>query len=306
MHTILGVNGVTGSSLARHLRAQNISVRGVSRRPFPGDWEHVVADVLNPVELISATAGSKVVYLLVGLKYDIAVWRRDWPVIMENTINACLANNAKLVFLDNVYALGLVRGPMKEDTPHNPCSKKGEVRARIAETLLDAFKKGLPGCMARSADFYGPHCATSILNSTAFERQIKGKSAFIFGKPDKIHTFTYTHDIGPALAKLGADDRANGQIWHIPTTKAMWTGADWVKAGAQAFGVEPKYQATPTWILRFMGLFNPLFKEFVEMNYQYTHDYVFNSDKFEQFYGIMPTPPETGVAETAAYYKEQA
>ncbi|MEI6410152.1 MAG: NAD-dependent epimerase/dehydratase family protein [Bacteroidota bacterium] len=304
MHTILGINGTTGGELAAILRKQNLPVRGVSRRPFPGDWEHVQADVLNPVELLAATAGSSVVYLLVGLPYEIEIWRRDWPIAMENTINACLANNAKLVFLDNVYALGLVNGPMTEETPHNPCSKKGVVRAQVDDMMLDAMKnKGLRGCIARSADFYGPNSDKSVLNSTLFDRHILGKSAFVFGRPDKVHTYTYTRDLAPALAILGTDDRADGQIWNIPTAQEPWTGADWVKASAAAFGLKPTFQATPTFVLRIMGLFNKLFKEMVEMNYQYTHDYVLSSAKFEKTFGLKPTSFEKGLEETVAYYK---
>ena len=121
MHTILGINGATGPGLAAALRKKNIKVRGVSRRPLPGDWEHRQADVTNLAEVLDVASGSEVVYLLVGLEYNINVWRRDWPVIMENCIEACRANNAKFVFLDNVYSYGLVKGAMTEETPSD-CS----------------------------------------------------------------------------------------------------------------------------------------------------------------------------------------
>jgi nucleoside-diphosphate-sugar epimerase len=304
MHTILGINGTTGPSLAAALRKRNIAVRGVSRRPFPGDWEHVQADILIPAELADAIKGSEVVYLIVGFTYDINVWRRDWPVAMRNTIEACLAIRAKLVFLDNVYALGLVGGPMMENSPIRPNSKKGQLRADLDATLLRAFNdRGLRGCIARSADFYGPNCLTSVLNSTVFDRHAAGKSAFVMGRADKIHTFTYTNDIGPALAILGTDDRADGQIWNLPTDRSPWTQADWVKASAAAFGVKASYTATPTFMLRIMGLFSTLFREMIEMNYQYTHDYVFDSSKFERTFGFQPTPVTQGLEETVAYYK---
>lgn len=305
MHTILGINGATGPGLAAELSKRNIKVRGVSRRPFPGkDWEHRQADVTNLAELLAAVDGSEVVYLLVGLEYNIDVWRRDWPVVMENTIQACLANNAKLVFLDNVYAYGLVNGPMAENTPIRPTSEKGKVRAKILQLLFNAEQnKQLRACVARAADFYGPECNTSVLNATVFERFAKGKSAFVMGRADKIHSFTYVPDIGRALAILGTDDRANGQVWHLPTSAERWTGETWVKAAAHFFGVKPKYQSTPTILLRLMGLFNRLFREMVEMNYQYTNDYIFSSDKFERSFGMKPTPNEQGAQETAAWYK---
>ena len=59
-----------------------------------------------------------------------------WPRIMTNTIEACKRAGAKLIFFDNVYMYGKVSGPMTEETPFNPCSKKGEIRAKIATTLI--------------------------------------------------------------------------------------------------------------------------------------------------------------------------
>lgn len=305
MHTILGINGATGPGLAAALSKRNIPVRGVSRRPFPGkDWEHRQADVTNLTELLAAAEGSEVIYLLVGLEYNLDVWQRDWPLVMENTIQACLANNAKLVFLDNVYSYGLVNGPMAENTPIRPTSEKGKVRAKILQLLFNAEQnKQLRACVARAADFYGPECNTSVLNSTVFERFAKGKSAFVMGRADKIHTYTYTPDIGPALAILGTDARADGQVWHLPSSAERWTGKDWVNAAARVFGVNPRFQTTPTFLLRIMGLGSRLFREMVEMNYQFTNDYIFSSDKFERTFGMKPTPNQQGVEETAAYYR---
>ena len=307
MHTILGINGTTGPGLAAELKNRNIPVRGVSRRPMPGaDWEHRQADVTNLAEVLAATDGSKVVYLLVGLEYNIDVWRREWPVVMENTIQACLANNAKLVFLDNVYAYGLVQGPMIENSPIRPNSEKGEVRARILQQVFNAIQNNhLRAAVARAADFYGPECHTSVLNATVFERMAQGKSAFLMGRADKVHTYTYTPDIGKALAILGTDDRANGQVWHLPTSPERWTGKEWVQATAQVLGVKPSYQTTPTFLLRVMGFGNRLFREMVEMNYQFTHDYVLNSDKFERTFGMKPTPNQQGIEETAAWYRNK-
>lgn len=306
MHTILGINGAVGAHLADILIQKNIPVRGVSRRPFPGPWEHVSADILDAEAVNRAVEGSEVVYLLVGLPYLIKVWERDWPVAMKNTIDACLAHEAKLVFLDNVYALGLVDGPMLEETPHHPISRKGIVRARIADMMLDAMEnQGLVGAIGRSADFYGPYTDKSVLNSTVFDRFDAGKSAFVMGRADKVHTYSFTLDLAPALAILGTDERANGQIWNLPTDQTPWTGKDWVEAGAKAFGVKPKFQETPTFMLRILGLFSPLFRELIEMNYQYTHPYVLNSDKFERVFGLKPTPVQDGLDQTVAWYRSK-
>ena len=123
---------------------RGMPMRLVSRTPKrpPGDAETVSADISDLDATIAAVSGSSVVYLLVGLKYHTRTWRELWPRIMRNAIEACKRANAKLVFLDNVYIYGRVRGPMTEDTPFNPCSRKGEVRAKVATMLLEEIRAG--------------------------------------------------------------------------------------------------------------------------------------------------------------------
>ena len=204
MHTILGINGNVGKLLAAELTQKGIKVRGVSRRPFLGNWEHIAADVLDLDALTAAVAGSEVVYLAVGLEYTLKIWRRDWVVLMKNTIEACRRTNAKLIFIDNVYMYGHVEGAMTESTPIKPSSEKGKVRAEVADLLLKAFEgKILRGCIARAADFYGPDCDKSGLNSTVFERFHAKKSAQWLGKADKKHSFTYVPRIANAFAMSG-------------------------------------------------------------------------------------------------------
>jgi nucleoside-diphosphate-sugar epimerase len=159
MHTILGTGGAIGVELVSELAKNGRRIRLVSRNPRPaaGADQVVSADLADLDPTVNAVAGSQVVYLLVGLKYDLRVWRELWPRIINNVIEACKRANAKLVFFDNVYMYGRVVGPMTERTAFNPCSRKGEIRAQIATTLLSEITKGsLTALIARSADFYGP------------------------------------------------------------------------------------------------------------------------------------------------------
>ena len=139
MHTILGANGVIGRGLSQNLSASAVPIRLVSRNPRrvnAGD-EVFAADLLDPEATALAIAGSDVAYLVAGLRYDAVVWQEEWPRVMRNVIDGCKRHGSRLVFFDNVYAYGKVDGLMTEETPFNPCSKKGEVRAQIATMLLN-------------------------------------------------------------------------------------------------------------------------------------------------------------------------
>ena len=145
MITILGAGGAIGNELVILPGRKEAAVpRSSGRNPkaTPGAAETLAADLTDKDQTIRAVTGSSVVYLLVGLKYDHKVWQEMWPRIMSNTIEACKRAGAKLIFFDNVYMYGKVSGPMTEETPFNPCSKKGEIRAKIATTLINEWKSG--------------------------------------------------------------------------------------------------------------------------------------------------------------------
>jgi nucleoside-diphosphate-sugar epimerase len=169
-HIILGAGGAIGKPLVKELLNNNEKVKLVSRKlhNFP-DVETAAAD-LNIIEQVKdVVEKDSTVYLLVGLPYNIDIWQKQWPVIMANTIEACESKNAKLIFFDNVYMYGRVQGKMDENTPVNPCSKKGEVRAKIADYLMSEIKqKNISALIARSADFYGPYSTNHIRQTQAF------------------------------------------------------------------------------------------------------------------------------------------
>ena len=65
---------------------------------------------------------------------------------------------------------GKVKGSMTEETHFNHCTKKGEIRARIALSLMNEWKSGsLTAMIARSADFYGPDTRNSVPNILVFD-----------------------------------------------------------------------------------------------------------------------------------------
>lgn len=301
MQTILGSTGIIGTELAKSLTQYTDKIRLVSRNPKrenPAD-QLVVADLSNPQQVITAVEGSEVVYLTVGLEYKIGVWQTQWPLIMKNVIDACKTHKAKLVFFDNVYAYGLVKGWMKEDTLVNPASKKGEVRAQIAQMIMSEVEKGnLDAIIARAADFYGPNTPLSFVTVTVFDNFKKGKKAQWFLDANKKYSMTYTPDAGKATAILGNTISAYNQIWHLPTDKNVLTGKEFIEIAAKAFGVEPRYTVLKKWMIQMVGVFVPVVKESIEMLYQNEYDYLFDSTKFEKAFNFTPTSYHDGIAAT--------
>lgn len=306
-HTILGAGGAIALNLTNELLKRGEPVRLVSRsaKPYKGVTDIVSADLLNAQAVSDAVKGSEVVYLTAGLKYETALWQHDWPILMQNTIDACKRHNAKLIFFDNVYAYGKVDGIMTESTPYNPSSKKGEVRAKIATQLMDQVKAdNLQAIIARAADFYGPDTPLSILTAMVFENLAKGKTAQYLIRDDLRHSFTYTPDMGRALVDLAMTPSVFNQIWHLPTTNPALTAREIVEIAAAEMGAKPKIMLVGKMMNRILGLFIPVLREMQEMLYQYEVDYHFDSTKFEKQFGWKPTLYLEGIKQTVAFYKK--
>lgn len=300
MQSILGAGGSIGTLLATALRSYTDKVRLVSRNPqkvHPDD-ELFTADLTKAEEVMKAVEGSSVVYLLVGYPYSVETWKAMWPPTMRNVIEACKAHKAKLVFFDNIYMYDPEHlAPMDELTPHNPSSKKGQIRKEIVAMLWEEVREnGLQALIARSADFYGPGLEKNgVLRDTVINNLAKGKTAQWMKSLDFKHSYTYLPDAAKATALLGNTEEAYGETWHLPTAPNPMTGREWVAAFAKEFGVKPKAMAVPNFVLKLMGLFIPVMKELPEMNYQYDRDYIFDSSKFELEFGMSPTPYAEGI-----------
>ena len=299
MQTILGSGGAIGIPLARELKNYTDKIRLVSRNPkkvnetdelFPLDFYD-----LNQIE--NAIAGSEVVYVTVGFEYRLKVWEKIWPSFMKAVIEACKKHQSKLLFFDNIYAYAKSAIPfMTEESPLNPPSEKGKVRLQLHEMIMNEVEKNnLTAIIARAADFYGPENRGSALSIMVAENLIKGKKAQSFGNIDTIHTYTYTPDAAKATAILGNNDDAWNQVWHLPTTKEKITVKGWIEMIAKELGVEPRIQHISVWMIKLIGIFMPIMREFPEMIYQNDRDYIFDSSKFEKRFEIKATPAEVGI-----------
>lgn len=287
MQTILGSGGIIGKEASYCLNEFSDQIRQVSRKPKQVNSTDQIfpADLKNESDVRAAVKGSKVVYLTVGLPYDTKTWKEVWPKIMTNTINACQEHHAKLVFFDNVYMYGKVEGFMTEDTPFNPCSKKGEVRAKIARQLTEEMDKGnVNALIARSADFYGPKASNTYVSPMLFDKLKSGQKPQLMITADAKHSFTYTPDAARAMAFLGNTEEAFGQVWHLPTDHHVLTMKEWVALASPYFESKSKYSILSPMMIKMASWFSPEVKESQEMLYQYKYDYLFDSSKFTDKY----------------------
>jgi nucleoside-diphosphate-sugar epimerase len=164
--------------LAKALKEYTNDIKLVSRNPVKVNQtdELLSVDLLDSAQVMKAVKGSSIVYVTVGFPYSYKTWKESWPGFIQNVLDASLENKNKLVFFDNIYMYdpAYLNG-MTEETPVNPPSKKGKVRAGIVEMIMKQVEGGkLETLIARSADFYGPgikNTSTLILIPPMQERQ---------------------------------------------------------------------------------------------------------------------------------------
>ena len=230
-----------------------------------------------------------------------------WPRVIANAIEACKRAGARLVFFDNVYMYGKVSGQMTENTAFNPCSRKGEIRAKIATTVIDAWRSGgLTAMIARSADFYGTRhaewCSQSACLRTLLQKDRKASWLVNDSVP---HSYTYTPDAARGLTQLAESATAWNQTWHLPTAHNPPPGKEFIGMAASEFGIAPNYRVLTKSMIWVAGLFNPLVAESSEMLYQNEFPYIFDSSKFAAAFGFAGTSYAEGIRTTAASFRRR-
>lgn len=308
MQTILGANGIIATELVKELYLSfTKDIRLVSRNPKKvNDSDHLMkADLLDEQQTADAVKGSEIVYLTAGLPYNSKIWQEQWPILMENVINACKLHSAKLVFFDNLYMYGEVEGTMTEETAFGAVSKKGLARAEITNMVLKAIKdKSLIALIARAPEFYGPRNTLSGTNATIFDNIKQGKKLQVLVSDATLRTLIFTPDAGRATALLGNTPDAYNQTWHLPCDTNRLTTKQFIDLTAEIYGKPLKYSTLPPFMVKIVAIFVPYIKEVVELLYQWKHDYIFDCSKFnKRFPDFKTTTLREGITEILSEIK---
>ncbi len=301
-HVVFGA-GQVGHALIEQLAGSGVSVRAVSlRRPAAlsslVDWR--AADVTDAEAAIDAAKGAAVIYQCLNAPYT--QWPELFPPLQRGVLAAAERSGAVLVSLENVYGYGPLAGqPMTEDLPLAATTVKGRVRAAMTRELLEAGES-VRIAIGRAADFFGAGVVESALGERVFAKALAGKRADFIGNPDLPHTYSYVPDIAAGLAKLGHDERAIGQVWHLPGPETGTT-RELIELISQDVGHPVGIRTVPNLLVRAMGLVNPLMRGLAEMSYEFDQPFTLDTTKFTTAFGNAGTPLSIAVAETVSWYR---
>lgn len=306
-HVVLGANGGVGKQLMKELQSQGKDYRAVARSLDPTEKKNLRANLLNLHEAQHALKGAHTAYLCVGLPYDVKVWKTQWPILIQNVLEAAQENDCQLVFLDNVYMYGPapLERPFDEQHALHPSSEKGKVRKQIADTVLEAHASGkVRTLIARAADFLGPDATNSIFYIAFLQNMLKGKSPQLFFPVGVPHTFANTRDLARGMVHLGMAADCYGQVWHLPVGDAITIG-DMGNLFNQELERMDAIREMPRWLQKALGLFIRPLRELEEMRYQFEHPYLMSWKKFQKrFPEFQRTDYPEVVKEMIASFKD--
>ena len=294
---LLGATGAIGESVAAELRKRGESYRAVGRdrasleRTFGSDPLAEIA-VWNPEDASSVKAalrGADAIVYLVGVPYNHFELH---PVLMRQTLDAAIAEGVgQMLLVGTVYPYGRAQQtPAREDHPREPHTFKGKMRKQQEDLLLEADAAGkIRGTVLRLPDFYGPRVKNSFLDGV-FNAGAKGGTANLIAPIDRPHQFVYVPDVGPVVLDLLRHPEAHGRWWHLAGdgTASM---QEIVAMVGQLAGKPIKTRAAGLGMLRVIGLFQPIMRELVEMNYLLTDPFIMDDSALRALLGNLKTTP---------------
>jgi nucleoside-diphosphate-sugar epimerase len=300
IHVVFG-SGPLGKWTARALAAMGKQVRMINRSGqadrLPDGVEVMAADAMEVRNDIAVTQGATTVYQCAQPAYH--EWPEKFPPLQRAILEAAAANGARLVVGDNLYMYGHFNGLLREDSPIAPDTRKGRVRALMAQEVMEAHAAGkVSAAIGRASDFFGPD--DFALTGYAILPAVAGKTVNLMGRDDQPHTFTYLADFGRLLATLGTRDEAPGDVWFAPSNPPL-TQAEFVALLEAELGRPVKARVGGPLMMRFLGLFNKEIQESVEMLYGWMHPYVVDTGKAQEAFGLSPTPLPEAMRETVAW-----
>jgi len=175
----------------------------------------------------------------------------------------------------------------------------------MTQELLAAADAGrVRIAIGRASDFFGAGATESSLGERVFGNALAGKRADFIGNPDLPHTYSFIPDIATGLATLGTDERAVGEVWHLPGPETVTT-RQLLELVASELGHPVGIRSLPKLAVRTLGLFNPTIRELVELSYEFEQPFVLDTSKYRSTFVTEPTPLATAIAETVAWYRSR-
>jgi nucleoside-diphosphate-sugar epimerase len=319
---VTGASGFIGSSLSRHLHGREHDVVALVRSPEKvralsmAGISSKICDVTDPDALRSAFQGVDGVFHLAALfNRPEASWDEYKLVNVrgtQNVLEAALACKVRRVIHCSTVGVAVRSGnpPFSEATPYSPplWDKYETTKCEAEQLVLDFGKRTqLPIVVIRPAQVYGP----GDVSKAKFYRMVK--KGVIVAPGRTLKHLVYVDDLCRAIELAMVREEAVGEIFIVAGEKPIAL-KDLIGLVASELGVPIPTIHLPampiTWLCSlteavcgFLHIKPFLFRRSMDF---FTRSVSFDASKAERELGFRAeTDVKTGVAKTAAWYKQQ-
>ncbi len=308
---IIGAAGAVGRALADELERRGARPVVIGRDSeklesfFARRAEIRAADLQDSDQAARAMQGVVRAVYCVGLPNPQFAFH---PVLMRKTIEAARkAGVRRMAVISSVYSYGRPQtARVNESHPRQPESRKGRFRREQEDAAIEAHRPGaFETLVLHLPDLYGPYASNSLAHMM-MESLMAGKPVRWLGDPDAPHEFVYSPDAARVIAELLNRDPCFGRRRNLAGAGEI-SGRRWVELAARGFGAQPRVIATGKMVLRLGGLFNPLLRELVELQYLGETPVLLDDSGLSAVLGgIAKTPYEEGIRRMAEWMKSKA
>lgn len=300
--TVLGSNGHLGHAAMVAFRDAGWQVTGLARtnrKPVAGT-QFVQGDANERAVVEAAIADADVVVQALHLPYH--KWGNGAAEAQLQVVLDAMAGSGKtLLFPGTIYNYRAGDRTVSPSLRQEAERPRGAIRIRLEQMLQDATANhGMKVAVIRAGDFYGPGNSDDWYGAGMLMDLARDR-LYHLGALESRHSWAYLPDLGRAFAVV-AERRADLAAFENFHFAGHWVNHGQIMAAVQtALGRQLKVAPMPWWLLRAMGLINPIMRDIYQMRYLWLNEMELVDPRLDAILGTgFATPFEAAVAATVS------
>jgi len=294
---ILGANGRFGAAATRAFADAGWQVIAQARRTpdsLPAGARPIATPLADAAALASQAARVDTVVYAVNPPYT--RWAAEALPLMHAGLAVAQRLDARFMMPGNVYNFGeAMPSLLREDTPQNATTRKGQIRVRMERDLAAQAASGCPSLVIRAGDFFGS--GTGSWLDLMIAKSLRAGKLVYPGPTDVPHAWAYLPDLADAFVAvaqrtdLPAFERLHFEGHTLTGTQLLES----IERAAETCGIQPaggwRHGGVPWAMLRIGGVVVPMWREIAEMAYLWRVPHALDGSRLAQVVGPLTRTP---------------
>jgi nucleoside-diphosphate-sugar epimerase len=263
------------------------------RSGVPREISWIEGDVMRESDVVAAARGASVIVHAVN-----PPGYRNWAGLvlpmLESSISAARRQGARILLPGTVYNYGPDAFPiLREDSPQNPLTRKGAIRAEMERRLRVASDSGVRSLIVRAGDFFGPAAGNNWFSQGLVKPGQAVRAINYPGRPGVGHSWAYLPDLAQTMAQLLEREAL------LAPFETLHFGGHWDADGSEIVasirrvagnrGIRVRQFPWP--VVTLVSPFVTLFREMREMRYLWQEPLQLSNERLKKALGSEPQTP---------------